>query len=348
VFAGARVGGVYADRSAPRLEVGWRVHYTRQPVEYMPLGPLEVSRVGLGCNNFGGRLELAGTRAVVDAAIDAGITFLDTADIYGNRSGAAIHGRLGASEALLGELLQGRRDRVVLATKFGGDMGDGASARGAPAYVRLALDRSLERLRTDHVDLLYYHWPDDVTPIGETVAAMAELVRAGKVRAIGVSNLTGEELDEAARAAPIAALQNEYSLLERGPERELLPRCRALGVGFVPYYPLASGLLTGKYRHGLPPPQGSRWAGEKTMADGTWVSPGVEASQAVFGLVDRLAAYAQERGRSVLELAIAGLASQPGVASVIAGATTPAQVRANAVAGDWRMTAEELAAIPTA
>ena len=215
-------------------------------MEDVAIGPLEVSRVGLGCNNFGGRLDLARTRAVVDAAVDAGITFLDTADIYGDRSGAAIHGRLGASEEMLGDVLLGRRDRVVLATKFGGDMGDGAAARGAPAYVRQALHRSLERLRTDHVDLLYYHWPDDVTPIGETVAAMAELVSAGEVRAIGVSNLTLAQLDEAALAGPIVALQNEYSLLERAPERELLPRCRELGVAFVPYYPLASGLLTGK------------------------------------------------------------------------------------------------------
>ncbi|HEY2788863.1 MAG TPA: aldo/keto reductase [Gaiellales bacterium] len=315
-------------------------------MEHVPIGPLEVSRVGLGCNNFGGRLDLARTRAVVDAAVDAGITFLDTADIYGNRSGAAVHGRLGASEAMLGEVLRGRRDRVVLATKFGGDMGDGAAARGAPAYVRRALDRSLERLGTDHVELLYYHWPDDVTPIGETVAAMAGLVQAGKVRAIGVSNLTLAQLDEAARAGPIAALQNEYSLLERAPEHELLPRCLELGVAFVPYYPLASGLLTGKYRHGRPPPPGSRWAAAEVMADGTWVSPGVEASQTAFALVDRLAAYASERGHSLLELAVAGLASRPGVASVIAGATTPEQVRCNAAAGDWVLTPEELVAIP--
>jgi len=312
----------------------------------MPIGPLEVSRVGLGCNNFGGRLDLARTRAVVDAALDAGITFLDTAYIYGNRSGPAVYDRHGASEAMLGEVLHGRRDRVVLATKFGGDMGDAAPARGAPEYVRRALDRSLERLRTDHVDLLYYHWPDDVTPIAETVAAMADLVQAGKLRAIGVSNLTLAQLDEAARAGPVAALQNEYSLLERGPERELLPRCRELGVGFVPYYPLASGLLTGKYRHGRPPPAGSRWDGGEAMTDGTWVSPGVEASQAAFALVDRLAAYAGERGHSLLELAIAGLASRPGVASVIAGATTPEQVRANAAAGGWVLTPEELRAIP--
>ncbi len=241
-----------------------------------------MSRVGLGCNNFGGRLDLARTRAVVDAAIDAGITFFDTADIYGNRSGAAIHGRPGGSETFLGELLEGRRDRVVLATKFGGDMGDGTTARGAPGYVRRALDASLARLRTDHVDLLYYHFADGVTPLAETLTAMAELVAEGKVRALGVSNLDVAQLDEAARAAPIAALQNEYSLLARGAEHDVLPRCRELGIGFVPYYPLAAGLLTGKYRHAQVPPAGSRWAGAEAMAEGTWVSRGVEASAATF------------------------------------------------------------------
>jgi aryl-alcohol dehydrogenase-like predicted oxidoreductase len=306
-------------------------------VEQVPLGPLRVSRVGLGCNNFGRRLDLERTRAVVDAAIAAGITFFDTADIYGGQ---------GASERMLGELLRGRRDQVVLATKFGGDMGDDAPARGAPEYVRHALDRSLERLQTDHVDLLYYHSPDDVTPIGETVAAMAELVSAGKVRAIGVSNLTLEQLEEAARAAPIAALQNEYSLLERGPERELLPRCIELGIGFVPYFPLAAGLLTGKYRHGAPPPPGTRWGDRAAMTEGVHVTGQVEASARVFALVDRLDDYARSLGHSLLELAIAGLASRPGVASVIAGATSPAQVAANAAAGEWRLTPAELAGIP--
>jgi aryl-alcohol dehydrogenase-like predicted oxidoreductase len=306
-------------------------------MDQVSLGPLRVSRVGLGCNNFGGRLDLDRTRAVVDAAIAAGITFFDTADIYGGKGG---------SERMLGELLRGRRDEVVLATKFGGDMGDGATARGAPEYVRRALDASLERLQTDRVDLLYYHWPDEVTPIGETVAAMAELVDAGKVGAIGVSNLTFEQLDEAARAGPVAALQNEYSLLERGPEAELLPRCFELGIGFVPYYPLAAGLLTGKYRHGGLPPQGTRWAGAEAMAEGTWVTEGVEASAATFALVDRLDEFARAHGHSVLELAIAGLASRPGVASVIAGATSPAQIAANAAAGDWRLTAAELEEIP--
>jgi aryl-alcohol dehydrogenase-like predicted oxidoreductase len=310
---------------------------TLASMEQVSLGPLRVSRVGLGCNNFGGRLDFDRTRAVVDAAIAAGITFFDTADIYGGRGG---------SERMLGELLRGRRDEVVLATKFGGDMGDDVAARGEPGYVRRSLDRSLERLQTDRVDLLYYHWPDEVTPIAETVAAMAELVDAGKVRAIGVSNLTLAQLGEAAEAAPIAALQNEYSLLERSPERDLLPRCVELGIGFVPYYPLAAGLLTGKYKHGGLPPQGTRWAGEEAMSEGTWVSPSVEASATTFALVDRLCEYARGRGHGLLDLAIAGLASRPGVASVIAGATSPAQIAANAAAGDWHLTAAELEAIP--
>ena len=229
----------------------------------MSLGDLSVSRVGLGCNNFGGRLDLGRTRAVVEAALDVGITLLDTADIYGNRSGAAVYGNLGASERYLDRLLSGRREKVVLATKFGHDMADGVEARGAPAYVRRALDASLGRLQTDYVDLLYYHWPDGVTPIAETVGAMAELVREGKIRAIGISNVTVEQLGEAAATADIHAVQNEYSLLDRRAEQDVLPRCLELGVGFVPYYPLASGLLTGKYRFDEAAPAGTRWAGSR-------------------------------------------------------------------------------------
>jgi aryl-alcohol dehydrogenase-like predicted oxidoreductase len=318
-------------------------------VETVPLGPLQVSRVGLGCNNFGSRLDLAATRTVLDAALAAEITFLDTADIYGNRSADTVYGRPGASETFLGAILQGRRDRVVLATKFGVDMEDGGPGpRGAPAYVRTAVDGSLARLRTDRIDLLYYHVPDGVTPIGETVAAMAGLVEAGKVRAIGVSNVDLAALDEAVEAGPVVAVQNEYSLLHRAPERDILPRCRSLGIGFVPYYPLAAGLLTGKYAYGTAAPSGARWDGVGAMADGRWVSPNVEASAATFDLVGRLATFAAARGRSVLDLAIAGLASRPGVASVIAGATTPAQVAANAAAGEWRLPAGDLAAIPPA
>ena len=298
------------------------------------LGPLQVSRVGLGCNNFGGRLEIERTRRVVDAALDAGVTFFDTADTYGDKGG---------SERQLGELLRGRRDRVVLATKFGHEMGEGLEG-GSAAYVPRALEASLQRLRMDHVDLLYYHRPDGVTPISETVGAMAQLVAAGKVRAIGLSNVTVAELEEAAATATIAAVQNEYSLLQRDVEQDLLPRCRDLGVGFVPYFPLASGLLTGKYRPGEAAP-GTRLAGDAGLEEGARVTGGVNAS---FARVDELAEFAKRHGHSLLELAIAGLASQPGVASVIAGATSAEQVRANAAAAAWELAPEELAALAAA
>jgi len=294
-------------------------------VEHADLGPLSVSRVGLGCNNFGGRLDLERTRAVVEAALEAGVTFFDTADVYGNRGG---------SERFLGELLTGRRERVVLATKFGNDMGYGAGAGGSRMYMRRAVEASLERLRTDHVDLLYYHRPDGVTPIGETVGAMRELVDEGKARAIGVSNFTVERLDKAVRAGEIAALQNEYSLLERDAERAVLPRCRELGVGFVPYFPLASGLLTGKYRRGEPPPEGTRLAARPEML-----------RDEAFDRIEALEVFARERGLSLLELSITALASTPGVVSVIAGATTPDQVRANAAAADRRLSPEDLDAL---
>jgi aryl-alcohol dehydrogenase-like predicted oxidoreductase len=278
---------------------------------------LEVSRVGLGGNNFGRRLDLEGTRAVVEAALAEGITFLDTADIYGG----------GKSEQFLGEILEGRRDEVVLATKFG--MGDGG--RGTRDYLRRALAGSLERLRTDRVDLFYYHRPDGETPIAETIEAMHELVEEGSVRAIGVSNFSVEQLDAAVEAGPIAALQNRYSLLDRDAEADVLPRCAELGVSFIPYFPLASGLLTGKYRRGEPPPAGTRLEGSDALTD--------EA----FDVVEALDDFAQARGHTLLELAIAGLASQPAVASVIAGATRPDQVQANAMAAEWELGVDELA-----
>jgi len=299
-------------------------------MEHTNLGPLRVSRVGLGCNNFGGRLDLAATRRVVDAALDAGVSFFDTADVYGNRGG---------SERLLGELLQGRRDRVVLATKFGSEMGDGAVG-GAPAYVAQAVAASLQRMRTDHVDLLYHHFPDEATPIADTVGAMSELVDAGKVRAIGLSNVTADQLAEAAGTAGIAAVQNEYSLLVRDAEHDLLPACLELGVGFVPYFPLASGLLTGKYRPGEAV-AGSRLG---SVEEGAAVTRRASAS---FATVERLRRFAEDAGHTLLELAIAGLASRPGVVSVIAGATKPEQVRANAAAGDWHLSAGQLAALDT-
>jgi len=293
-------------------------------------GP-EVSVVGLGGNNFGVRVDLDGTRAVVDAALDAGVTLFDTADIYGDRGG---------SESFLGEALEGRRGRVVLATKFGGDMGDGTEARGSRDYIRKAIDGSLQRLRTDYVDLYQYHTPDNVTPFEETFGALDELVREGKARYVGHSNLEAaqvEEVDALARehgwVRPVSA-QNQYSLLRREAEEELLPVCERLGLGVLPYFPLASGLLTGKYRRGQPQPEGTRLAGrEDVFTDEKW------------DRIEALESFGRERGLSLLQVAIGGLAAQPAVASVIAGATKPEQVRANAVAGDWEPTADDLAAL---
>jgi aryl-alcohol dehydrogenase-like predicted oxidoreductase len=293
---------------------------------------LAVSVVGLGCNNFGRRLDLERTRAVVQAALEAGVTFFDTADIYGERGG---------SERFLGEILEGRRDEAVIATKFGWDVGlGGDDARGSRSYVRRALEASLGRLRTDYVDLYYYHRPDGVTPLSETLGALDELIGEGKVRHAGCSNLTADLLREAdahARTtggAQIVALQNEYSLLRREAENVVIPLCRELGIGFVPYFPLASGLLTGKYRRGEPPPAGSRLEGRpEARSDDRLVD------------VETLEEFAQERGHTVLELAMGALASQPGVSSVIAGATTPEQVRANAAAASWRLSSGDLVAL---
>jgi aryl-alcohol dehydrogenase-like predicted oxidoreductase len=285
--------------------------------------------VGLGCNNFGGRVDLDGTRAVVDAALAEGVTFLDTADIYGGQGG---------SEKLLGQVLRGRRDQVVLATKFGMDMGDGKGPRGSPEYIRQAIDASLRRLQTDVVDVYWYHEPDGVTPIVETLLALDELVQAGKVRAIGASNFSAEQIREADDAAeehsltPFVAIQNEYSLLVRGAERDVLPLCERMGLGFVPYYPLASGLLTGKYRRGAQPPHGARLAGR-----------GRVASDEQFALLEALEDYAREREISMTEVAIGALLARPAVCSVIAGATKPEQVRANAPAAHWSPGEQDLA-----
>jgi aryl-alcohol dehydrogenase-like predicted oxidoreductase len=270
---------------------------------------IELSPVGLGTNNFGRRVDLARAREVVDAALAAGVTHLDTADIYGD----------GDSERFLGEILEGRRGDAFVATKFGHDRTHGGGG-GSPDYVPQALDASLARLRTDRVDLLYYHRPDGLTPMAETVGAMNELVAAGKVRHLGVSNVDATQLREAVATAPVAVVQNEYSLMKRGAEDEVLPACRELGVGFVPYFPLASGLLTGKYRRGEPAPDGTRLAGQEISAE-------------AFDQIEELERTAQERGLTLLDLAIGDLLEMPGVVSVIAGATTPDQVRANAAAG---------------
>ncbi|BCJ26237.1 aldo/keto reductase [Actinocatenispora sera] len=304
-------------------------------MRYRSLGSsgLRVSVVGLGCNNFGRKLDLAGTRAVVDAALDAGITLLDTADIYGGA---------GTSERLLGEVLQHRRDRVVLATKFGfqsADLGYGpaAGAKGGRAYIRRAVEASLRRLRTDHIDLYQLHTPDPETPIEETLAALTELVTEGKVRYLGHSNLTGWQLAEAAHVAaaggyaPFVSAQNQWSLLDREIERELVPAAEHYGVGVLPYFPLANGLLTGKVRRGRELPAGSRIAERAHLV-----------TESRLNVVEALAAWGDKHDRSLLELAVGGLAAMPTCGSVIAGATTPEQVRANAAAGDWEPTADEL------
>jgi aryl-alcohol dehydrogenase-like predicted oxidoreductase len=303
-------------------------------VEVRRLGSsdLEVTVVGLGCNNFGGRIDEAASRAVIDAALDAGVTFFDTADVYGNRGG---------SEEIIGRALAGRRERVVLATKFGHDLGDGETARGAGPYIRKAIEASLRRLRTDWIDLYQYHRPDGVTPVEETLDALQELVQEGKVRAIGSSNLTAELVERAhAHAAankltPFVSEQSEYSWLAREAEEELLPACERLGIGFIPYFPLASGLLTGKYRKGEPPPEGTRLHGR-------------ELEDARLDAVERLRGFAAACGASLTEVAIGGLAAVPGVASVITGATKPEQIRANAAAGAWRPADGDLAALRAA
>ena len=304
-------------------------------MRYRELGAsgLTVSVTGLGCNNFGRRLDLARTRAVVDAAIDAGITLLDTADVYG----------IGASEELLGEVLAGRRDQVVLATKFGlrgADMGYGpaAGASGGRAYIRRAAEASLRRLRTGYIDLYQLHTPDPQTPVAETLAALTELVAEGKVRYLGHSNFAGWQIADAAHvaraagAAPFVSAQNHWSLLERGAEAEVVPAARQFGLGVLPYYPLANGLLTGKVRRGQGPPAGSRLADRPDY---------ITADK--LDRVEALIAWSAERGRTVLEAAIGALAAQDGCASVIAGATTPEQVKANAAAAEWVPSAEDLA-----
>jgi aryl-alcohol dehydrogenase-like predicted oxidoreductase len=307
-------------------------------MRYRPLGDsgLQVSVVGLGCNNFGRRLDVDGTRAVVDAAIEAGITLFDTADMYGGA---------GRSEELLGEVLAGRRDQVVLATKFGhqaADMGYGAAAgaKGGRAYVRRAVTESLRRLRTDHIDLYQLHTPDPVTPIAETIAALDELVREGKVRYIGHSNLSGWQLADAfhvaarMNATPFVSAQNHWSLLERDAEAEVVPSARHFGLGVLPYFPLANGLLTGKVRRGQGPPPGTRLATREGYI-----------TEDKLDRVESLIGWAGQQGVTVLDVAIGGLAAVPGCTSVIAGAMSKEQVKSNAAAGEWIPSAGQLADI---
>jgi aryl-alcohol dehydrogenase-like predicted oxidoreductase len=307
-------------------------------MDYRPLGSsgLLVSSVGLGCNNFGGRIGIDASRAVVQQALDEGITFFDTADMYGGE---------GRSEEFLGVLLEGHRDEVVLATKFGhsgADMGYGpaAGAKGGRASVRRAVEASLRRLRTDHIDLYQLHTPDPVTPIAETLAALHELVLEGKVRYIGHSNLSGWQLAEAAHTAdemgvtPFVSAQNHWSLLDREIERDLVPAAEHYGVGVIPFFPLAQGLLTGKVRSRDDIPPGIRLHERAHLV-----------TEERLQRVDALSTLAEKLGRSLLDLAIGGLVGRCVTGSVIAGATKPEQVKANVAAGSWLPTADELAAI---
>ncbi|TDC37383.1 aldo/keto reductase [Micromonospora sp. KC213] len=302
---------------------------------------LVVSVVGIGCNNFGRKLDLDGTRAVVDAALDAGINFFDTADIYGEPHGT--------SEELLGQALKGRRDDVVVATKFGMSMGGrngrDFGVRGSRRYVVRAVEASLRRLETDHIDLYQLHEPDPGTPIDETLAALDDLVRAGKVRYLGNSNFTGWQIADADWTAKTRGLtrfvsaQNHYNLLQRDAEVEVIPACERFGLGLLPFFPLANGLLTGKYKRGEAPPAGSRLSGGGRYAQ--------RLAAANWDTIEAIEAYAAERGLTMLDVAIGGLAARPAVASVIAGATTPEQVQANAAAGGWHPTDEDLEALDT-
>jgi aryl-alcohol dehydrogenase-like predicted oxidoreductase len=306
-------------------------------MRYRTLGSsgLLVSAVGLGCNNFGTRLDPAASRHVIDAALDAGITLLDTSDSYG---------RGGGSESAIGEALVGRRDRVVLATKFGSPtydpFGPAGGRHASRSWIRRAVEASLRRLRTDYIDLYQLHFPDPGTPMEETIAAMSELVTEGKVRYLGHSNLAGWQIARAAHlgkelsAAPFVSAQNEYSLLERAVEAEVVPACETYGLGVLPYFPLANGLLTGKVRRDRPLPDGTRIAARQ----GYVTDDKLDRVEALIG-------YASERGLSLLDVAIGGLAAQPAVASVIAGATSAEQVRSNAVAGEWEPGVEDLAAL---
>ena len=304
-------------------------------MESRSIGSLSVSLVGIGCNNFGGRIDAEATQAVVDAALDAGVTLFDTADIYGGA---------GRSEELLGQALGSRRDAAVIATKFGGPMGEG-KAGASPSYVKEACEASLRRLGTDRIDLYQLHFPDDSVAIEDTLAALSSLVDEGKVREIGCSNFDGARLDAAAAAAAagtsssFVSVQNQLSLLDRRQEADTVAAAQRHGLGILPYFPLASGMLTGKYRRDAEPPAGTRLAGmpaerrERALTD------------KAFDVVERLEAFATERDHTLLELAMSWLAGLPQMTSVIAGATKPEQVRDNAAAVGWKLTDEERAEV---
>lgn len=309
-------------------------------MEYRNLGDsgLKISLAGLGCNNFGMRCDTEQTRAVVHRALDEGVTFFDTADIYGNRGG---------SEELLGKALAKRRREVVVASKFGMPMGGGPYDRGASRrYVMAAAEASLRRLDTDYLDLYQLHQPDPDTPQEETLAALDDLVRAGKVRYLGNSNFSGWQVADAdwiSRSRSLAryvSAQNQYNLLDRRIERDLLPACQKFGLGMLPYFPLASGFLTGKYRRGAEPPKGTRLAVMQPMAKQVMTEQN-------FATLERLEEFARGRGHTLVELATSWLACQPVVSSVISGATRPEQVTENVKACGWKLTDEEMKQVDT-
>ncbi len=296
-------------------------------MEIRKLGSLDVSVVGLGCNNFGRRIDLTATAAVIDASLDAGINFFDTADVYGD----------GQSEEFIGQLLGERRSRVLIATKFGNEMDGGKGAH--PDYIRTAVEASLRRLQTDTIDLYQIHKPDPDVPIADTLGALNELVQVGKVREIGCSNFTAEMLREAETAgqpgaARFASVQNHYSLFHRAPEADVLAECERQGLAFLPYFPLARGLLTGKYRLGQPMPENTRLSGSAP-------------SNEQLAVVEDLIRFTESRGRTLLELAFSWLLARPVVASVIAGASTPEQVRSNVAAAGWQVTSAEMSELDT-
>jgi aryl-alcohol dehydrogenase-like predicted oxidoreductase len=303
-------------------------------METRSIGSLSVSVVGLGCNNFGLRLDQAGTDEVVAAALDTGINFFDTADVYGNTR----------SEELLGRALGAKRQRVIIATKFGIKLDEQRPGGASPAYIRRAVEDSLRRLGTDYIDLYQLHRPDPSVPIAETLDTLDTLVRAGKVREIGSSNFSASQIRDGeakrrADGARFVGVQNEYSLLERSIEGETLSEIAARGLALLPYFPLASGLLSGKYDKGRPLPAGSRLANPLFQFGDRF------ANERNFGVVEGLTNFARARGRSLLELSLSWLRAKPEVASIIAGATSAAQVVANVASSNWQLTAAELQAI---
>lgn len=288
---------------------------------------LNVSLVGLGCNAFGRRVDEKGTHAVMDAAIDAGIDFFDTAETYGD----------GESERFMGTGLKGKRDKVFLTTKFGHTISHvEGKPKGSPENIRVAVEKSLKQLQTDRLDLYQQHRPDPETPLSDTLGALEDLVSAGKIRYYGCSYYTGAQMQEAVDVAEKAGLkgfvtaQNAWNMLERGIETDLISVCEKNGIGLLPYYPIARGLLTGKYRRGSDAPAGSRLAGDDNLA------------KADFDLLESLEAYAGDHGYDILALAISWLAAQPSIASIICGASKPEQMAANAAASRWKLTAENL------